>query len=284
MRLNLGDVGFIHGPGALTGCIGAMFKVAVENFGVHPCYEQGVSVGAYNAAAHPRYLGEMWKDVEKKGPSFLFNWFSWETLWNTATFKPFIFSSAGIQELVDRIDFEALIRSPRRVEAAVFNERSWKREFVSNHDEEAQKNPAILKRAWLAAVSPDGLFRSVPIRENSDVLYFDAQTFSIRRALDLGCKKVFVFRNEPIISPPTRQGNWFFRLAARSWLGRAIANRDAVSETAMDEEIERYREHVIEFRLERYADTLWPLGCKHGDITQTMDLAYARSVEILRKL
>ena len=291
---NLGKVGIIWTGRGLASYYGAGFAWAIRERGIREVYRQGISGGAFNAlgADDLTRVIAIWKEVvEKAGPSFLFDFksllFSRRVVSNVRRIlkglSP-IFSNAPLQKLASYFDFEELLRLAAEggveTEVAVFNEKTWRQEFVSINDPRVQKNPRILERALVAGASIYEFFPAIPVYDDNDDKYSDGQVFSIKRAIDYGCDTVFVLLNEAS-GPPKGVAE-----GLRGVLFKIAANKEIVGRISEQHQIESYRDKTVVFQLPKEADieTSSFVSFQKGDVSEGIERASKEGLRILDNL
>lgn len=276
---NLGKIGFVFDGGGFTAACGAGHRLAMALSGLEPVYSQGISGGAFNALAeNPYLLVKVWQVVEKKGPSFIFPLLSLSTLKNLRRavkgLSPFIFDNRGLQELLRYLNFPSLVASLVRYEVGVFNETRWRQEFVSNHDDDVKENPEVFKRAVLASASIHEFFPPVCIYKETGDWYSDGQLFSIQRAFDYGCERVFVFLNSTDGPPPRGRGV----------MGEIMENKNIVGAIAKRREIELFRDRVVVLGPPKDIETLSSISFRRGDISRMIEMTCEGDLKTLASL
>lgn len=286
--MNLGKIGVIFDGGGYTGAYSAGFAKAMEELGLRPSYVQGVSVGALNGAVMVGQNGKtdqmisVWKDVEIKESNFIFDFGisgMIKRLRRTA-----ILSDGGLKYLCLSLDLQSIIKSDIQFDVVVFDEKDNTRKIFSNFQEKVQKNPEILKKAIRASASIPGLFRSVNINGRS---YSDGVSFLIKPAIRAGCETIFLFLNEPLELESSETGGW-------SWFKRLLLGKLYVGRLLRKEMVNQYRsllEELVVFQVRQGVPGLSTTSFEQaknesdqGSISQAIDLAYRRGLEILNDL
>lgn len=287
MARDFGRVGIIECGGAFRGIAAVTgFQAALFEYGITPSYMQAVSVSACSEPLweHPDLLVRMLGVIEEKGPSFIFPRLSLETFKSRFGLEPYLWEGRGIRRLIEYIDsqigFNTLCSSPIRREVVVFNRRTRKREFISNHDKLVKRDPDILKRGHLAALSIYGIFPDVRIYEDSDDTYCDAHLFSIARALEF-CDTVFLLRGS--VTRNVEVGGFFHKLLGMPIIN-IMDNKDIVEDECAKEEMERYKDHLVVFDTGEEINTLTPFSYESVDISRMILLAFEIGNKILKNL
>jgi predicted acylesterase/phospholipase RssA len=253
------------------------YAKAIESYGFEPDFVQGVSVGALNAAifiqerCNAYFMEHIWKEVvEKNGPRMIFNK---SRLVKDPYYGRICLGNGGIKKLIDYIDCGKIVNNLKtELEIVVFNEFTRKREFFSTRDEKIRENPKLLKAILLASASIAEIFPTVLIE---GAPYSDGELFSVERAIEKNCDKVFVFLNDPLDhSFKERTLHWRFAHAKHNLYDIHVARA-----------IELYGGREADFfREEKRVPTLYSDHFLKGDITKAIEKSFKTGQEILERL
>jgi predicted acylesterase/phospholipase RssA len=275
--LKFGKLGLIFDGGAFRGAYSVGYAKAVESCGLKP-FLSSLSVGALMAALYVQedckisFVEYVWKeDIEKNGPRTIFNK---RRLTKDPYYGRICLDSSGIKRLIDEyIDCEKIVcNSETELEIAVFNELTRRREFFSTRDEKIRKNPRLLKKILLASTAIAEIFPTVLIE---GVPYSDGELFSVERAIEKNCDKVFVFLNDPVDhSFKERSLHWRFAHAKHNLYDINVARA-----------IELYGgKEAVFFREEKRVPTLYSDHFLKGDITKAIEKSFKTGQIILERL
>lgn len=269
-------LGIIFAPGGFLGAYSVGFAKAVSEKGIKPAYIQGSSVGALNAAmfiqedCRTEKLESIWDEVEKKGPSLIFN--KREVPRNVLMMRNYLFSNKGLRYLVNYLDARKIISSDIEFRVVVFNETTREREIFSNHEEQFRRFPEQFLEVIFASASITGIFPPVPL---GGYLYSDGGVFNIKDALDFGCNRVFVFLNDPV-EHEKKKGQ-----TDRFWLRMTLAYH-YVYDQFLEAELDLCDDRVIVFRAEKRV--LAVDHFKKGKISLAKKIGYRKAVKILENI
>lgn len=211
-----------------------------------PAIIQGVSVGALNAAGlveiGPDGIEQRWRMVEKGGPSTIFNWRSAPF----HVFTPALFSTRGLDDLVNKMDILRILESPIELQVVTRNESTQERVIFSNRDRRVLDNPDIMRRAIKASASLPGFFPAVEIEGQwySDGYYFDLERLA-------ECSTVFIVFNED--SGPTRD------LHNMSCFKRMFVGYGEILDDMITEQIQNFLDRHKEFTQVKFDSDINPL-------------------------
>ncbi|MBI2038942.1 MAG: hypothetical protein HYT22_01515 [Candidatus Niyogibacteria bacterium] len=293
------------------GCLGANtvgpLRAAEERGFLPAAYHEAASVGGLTASkltelggVGSRKIEKQWLDVEANGPGALFSKYPMFTRGLFGFFHElfpqdgrfsYLFSNAGIRNLVAPLDCRAIIDSPVRLDIAVWHERTQCRKFFSNRDALFRGKPELWKQVILAATAIQGFLPAIPI---DGEYYSDGHYISLQRAFAEGCDTVFVFLNTP--KSRTQKD---FHPEKDQWLRRAL--RTGGADQMVVEEFRRFRHAKKEFQRVIFFRSSWlspthtmidfhrgtdfergELGLK-GDITLAIEHSYESALRVFQR-
>lgn len=200
----LGKVGVIFDSGAFYGAFGLGVAKALWEEGIRPVAIGGVSVGALNAAKLAENnslegvaeLEKIWLEVEKTGPSSVFNVFNAITNkmpWHSDPTS--IYGSASLKYLVGKLSPQKIVNSQTLLQVVVMDELNDTFKIISNRDEEIKKQPELIWDGVRASASVGGAFPPVIANGgvNSDGMIFGPLLESFAK---YGCDTIFVAMND----------------------------------------------------------------------------------------
>lgn len=266
--------------------VGDLLAIEARDLVDSVIYAQGSSVSAINflkwieQGMKATQLKEIWvNDIEahRRGKAFIFDHRGIVKRLRSSA----ILSDKGIRFLLRNIDYQAVVSSGIQFDVVVKDEKADCQKIFSTRDKKVQEDPDILKKVVLASASIPGVFPPVRIGNR---YYSDEGKFSIKAALDAGCKTIFVFLNKPIILKTPWE---------EMWLNRIFLSNQYNSHKLKHHEIAQYKDklkdRLIVFQVRNPVKTLSAhsfrkpskSGTKIGSISQGIDLAYQESLEIL---
>lgn len=191
--MDLDHIGFVDDGGGCTGVINVGHKKAARAAGIKtPICEQGISVGALNGSTEDvDELIDLWRWVERHGPGVIFPW--WEPPLRFLFRKNSLYSDRGLKRLLDFIDFNKLVRSPRRFDVVAFNENTQKQVIFSTSDSEVQSCPEMMRPRIKSSASLEGVLP--PVEINGE-WYSDGSAFMLKPMIQAGCRTIFIFLND----------------------------------------------------------------------------------------
>ncbi len=213
-----------------------------------PSIIQGVSVGALNAAGlveiGPDGIEARWREIERKGPSSIFNWIKALTRF---FFSSYFFPDKGLAELVNQIGIEKIINSPIELQVVVRNENTKEKVVFSSRDDRIINNPEILRKAIRASASLPGFFPAVEIEGEwySDGYYFDLEELVDNDTICV------VFNDDPAaINKDLHAAHCFKRM---------FVGYGEVLDDMIEEKIDNFLEHHSEFNEFKVDSNLNPI-------------------------
>lgn len=291
--MKIKKLGLIYDSGAFIAgpCeVGFTKAVLCKDLWGDVIYIEGVSVGALNPSVlleqngDPSKMEDVWLntiEANKKGSSFIFD-FSVKSI-TKRMFKPAIVSDSGIKFLCRNLNWEAIVNSDKQFDVVVYDQKKHCRKIYSNQDREVQNNPDILRKAVEASTKIRGVFRPTSINNNH---YSDGGLFSIKAALDAGCKTIFLFLNKR----PAHENKW-----DEIWFRQLLEGQSENLWEAKKEIIELYKailkKRLVIFQVRENIPGLSSMSfdkpkdkSKKGPISQAIEMSYQQGLRILDKI
>lgn len=211
MKINPKEIAVICDGGGLRGCYSVGFLGGFLDYFKQPKFEdnefyfQGISVGSLNLGClaqdlNIKTLEDIWEGQIQTGKVKVFNKRTAIRLLRKGK-RNALFDNKDLLNLIkDNVDVRKIANSPVRLEVAVTNERNGnKLEFFSNQGLTVKEHPLFIKSVC-ASASLMSAFEPLEIKNG---LYSDGLNFEVERAIDDGCKTIFVFYNNHIWLSPS---------------------------------------------------------------------------------
>lgn len=194
--MNLGKVGVIFNGGGFSGAFSVGFAKAIWKAGIRPQVIQGVSVGALSASKIVEDgiegLEKIWLDIEKAGPSCIFNW--WDIAKSVFNKSPSLFRNSGVMRLVSETDLRKVVESETLLQIITRNEsRNWEKHVFLNHENRFREDPQLFGQTIVASAAPPGALEPVKI---GDEWHSDGLGYSLTSMIATGCDTIFLLLND----------------------------------------------------------------------------------------
>lgn len=207
--MNLGKKGFLLNGGGFAGALSVGMLKAMCEAEIFADIIQGVSVGTLSAAKFIESgingLQEIWLEIERRGPSDVFNWMDIPKTVigrSNALYYP-----KGLHRLVDGLNFEKIVHSPIPLQVVVMRESDEQPVIFRTTDPEYKEHPGKFRMPVIASTAIPGIFPPV---QKDGVEYSDGIFFQLQQLIDEGCDTIFLFLNDQAPEPNAR---WDKRLA-----------------------------------------------------------------------
>jgi|SRR3989344_1608637 len=272
-------LGVIALGGGFDGAISVGYWKYFKEKEIIPDYAQLVSVNVLNGLSFisrnsTEELEDWWLNtIAQKGPSFIFRRGNKIDFFYRLLFGDHLFNSGGLEFLIKNGgDVKTFLQSPIYTEIATCNESKG---YELNFFNKQNINPLFFSDMILAATALTPAFKPRLIEGQ---WHSDALTFDIERAIDYGCNKIIIMRNDHD-KKINRPKHWFTRLTRSEGF---LVNELTEAKIQLAR-LNNVNCEIVELKINK---SLPNINTEHfqspDDIKRAIDYGYEAAVKILK--